>query len=148
MVSTVMSIVEDRDLDLRNQLHNDPNQAADQTALGVNGEWFPLHEYLMPVMTVPLFLLGGINGCLFFNVIVNCALMMLLYYLCARHVQPLTAFVAVTLIAFSTLFLDYSYSYSLDVFAAFLLVAAYSSLVSGRPVLAGFVWGLAVLGRM
>ena len=52
MVSTVMSITEDGGLDLRDQLQNDPSQAADQTSLGKNGEWYPLHEFIMPVVAL------------------------------------------------------------------------------------------------
>jgi hypothetical protein len=43
MITTVMSIVEDGDLDLRNQLRNDPEEAADQTSQGKAGQWYPLH---------------------------------------------------------------------------------------------------------
>lgn len=72
-----MSIVEDGDLDLGNQLHNNPSQPADQTSQGKNGEWYPLHEFPMPVLTVSFYLLFGINGCLIFNVIVSISLMIL-----------------------------------------------------------------------
>jgi len=148
MVSTVMSLVEDRDLDLRNQLHNDPNQAADQTSQGKNGQWYPLHEYLMPVFTIPFYLIFGIDGCLIFNVFISIVLMMTLFNLCARHVDYGSAFAATVLTAFATLFLNYTYSYSLDVFSAFLLVIAYWCAVTGRYGLAGFVWGLAIFARL
>ncbi len=148
MVSTVMSIVADHDLDLRNQLRNAPEQAADQTSQGKNGQWYPLHEILMPVLTVPFYLLFGINGCLVFNVLISVLLMVVLFYLCARHVDLASAFAATILTAFATLFLDYAYSYSLDVFSAFVLVLAYWCAVSRRFVLTGFVWGLAVFSRL
>ncbi len=148
MVSTVMSIVEDHDLDLRNQLHNDPNQAADQTSLGKNGEWYPLHELLMPVLTVPFYILLGIDGCLVFNVLVSILFMIVIFQLCSRHVSTESAFAGTVLIAFPTLFLDYTYSYSLDVFSAFLLILAYWCAVSRRFVLTGFVWSLAIYARL
>ncbi len=148
MISTVISIAEDGDLDLRNQLNNDPNEAADQTAQGSRGEWYPLHEYLMAFATVPFYMLFGVTGCLIFNVLAVILLMMLLFRLCSRHVDQMTAFVAVCLTAFPTLFLDYTYSYSLDVFGAFLIVAAYCSAVGGNLLLGGLVWGIAVAARM
>jgi hypothetical protein len=147
MVSTVMSIVEDRDLDLRNQLRNDPNQAADQTSQGKGGQWYPLHEFLMPVLTVPFYLAFGIDGCLVFNVLISIALMMLLFDLCARHVDYPSAFAATVLTAFPTLFLEYTYSYSLDVFSAFMLILAYWCAVNKKFFIAGFVWGLAIFSR-
>lgn len=147
-VSVVMSIVEDHDLDLRNQLRNDPSQAADQTSQGKNGEWYPLHEILMPVLTVPFYLAFGIYGCLIFNVLVLILFMLLVFRLCARHVDRHTAFTATVLTAFPTLFLNFAYSYSVDVFSAFLLVLAYWCAVENRALLAGFVWGLAVYSRL
>jgi hypothetical protein len=148
MVSTVMSLVEDGDLDLRNQLHNDPAQAADQTSLGENGQWYPLHEFLMPVLTVPFYLAFGIYGCLIFNVLVSILLMLTLFELCCRHVDFQSAFAAIILTAFTTLFLNYTYSYSLDVFSTFLLVLAYWCVVRRRFLPAGFVWGMATLSRL
>lgn len=148
MVSTVMSIVEDRDLDLRNQLKNDPNQAVDQTSLGLNGQWYPLHEIVMPVLTVPFYILFGINGCLIFNVLISVLLMIVLFLLCARHVDYLSAFTAAALTAFPTLFLKYTYSYSLDVCATLLLILAFWCAVSRRFLLTGFVWALAIYARI
>ncbi len=148
MVSTVMSIVEDRDLDLRNQLQNNPGLAADQTSLGKNGQWYPLHEFLMPIVTVPFYVVFGINGCLIFNVVISILLMILLFELCIRHLDYHSSFIATVLTAFPTLFLDYTYSYSLDVFSAFLLTLAFWCLVKNRFMLTGFVCGLATYARL
>lgn len=148
MVRTVMSIVEDGDLDLRNQLGNDPKRASDQTSQGVAGEWYPVHEYLMPILTVPFYVLLGINGCLVFNILVVILLMLALYHLCNRHADCQSSFTAVVLTAFPTLFLEYSYSYSLDVFSAFALVLAYLLAVRNRFFLAGLAWGFAVYARL
>jgi len=148
MVSTAMSIAEDGDLDLRNQLKNDPSQAADQTSLGKNGQWYPLHEFLMPLATVPFFMAFGINGCLIFNVLILTLSMVLLFKLCARHVDAQRAFIATVLTAFQTLFLSYAYSYSLEVFGTFLLLVAYWCAVKCKPMVTGFVWGLATYARL
>ena len=147
MVSTVMSIVEDHDLDLRNQLMNDPNQAADQTSLGQNDEWYPLHEILMPILTVPFYVVFGINGCLIFNMLVCILFMISLFHLCARHVDYPIAFLATVLTAFSSTVIHYTYSYSLDVFSAFLFILAYWCAVQKRFFRTGLVWGLAVYSR-
>ena len=148
IVTAVMSIVEDHDLDLRNQLDNDPDQTAYQTALGKDGQWYPLHELLMPVVTVPFYLAFGIPGCLIFNYVVSILLMMVLFNLCVRHVEGHIAFIAILLTAFPSMFLDYAYGYSQDLFGAFLLVLAYGCLVKHRFMLAGFVWGLATYARL
>jgi hypothetical protein len=147
-VSTVMSLVQDHDLDLKNQLKGDPFQAADQTAQGKNGEWYPLHEILMPVLTVPFFLVFGINGCLVFNVLISILFMLLVFWLCRRHVDIHSAFTSTVLTAFASFFITFTYSYSGDVFSAFLLVLAYWCAVEHRFLLTGFVWGLAIYSRL
>ncbi len=147
-VSTVISIVQDRDLNLKNQLNNDPFQAADQTAQGKNGEWYPLHEFLMPVLTVPFFLAFGINGCLIFNALISILFMVVVFRLCQRHADSHSAFTSTVLTAFASLFLTYTYSYSGDVFGAFLLILAYWCAVEHHFLLTGFVWGLAVYSRL
>jgi hypothetical protein len=148
MVYTTISIAEDGDLDLRNQLENTPSNAADQTSLGKNGQWYPLHEFLMPLLTIPFYLSFGIFGCLIFNIVISMLLMVLLYELCALHVDQVSAFIATILTAFTTLFLNYTYSYSLDVFNAFMLVLSYLTVVKHRYMLGGFIWGLTVYGRL
>ena len=148
MIYTVMSITEDGDLDLRNQLENNPINTAYQTSLGKNGQWYPLHEFVMPVLTVPFYLAFGILGCLIFNIVISILLMIILFELCARHVAHIYAFIATILTAFTTLFLNYTYSYSLDVFSAFMLIFAYLALVKRRFMISGLIWGLAVYARL
>jgi hypothetical protein len=102
----------------------------------------------MPVLTIPFYLAFGIFGCLIFNFLISILLMVLLFELSERHVGHVNAFIATILTAFTTLFLNYTYSYSLDVFNAFMLVLAYLALVKHRYMLGGFIWGLAVYGRL
>jgi hypothetical protein len=107
-----------------------------------------LHEFLMPIVTLPFYMAFGIFGCLVFNIVISIFLMMVLFELCARHVGYGSAFTATALTAFTTLFLNYTYSYSLDVFGAFMLTLAYWCLVKRRYLLAGLVWGLATYARL
>jgi hypothetical protein len=148
LVTTVISLSQDGDLDLRNQLNNDPAEADLQTSMGLKGQWYPVHEYLIAFPTVPFYLLMGIPGCLIFNVLVVILLMMFLYGLCCRHVDEKSAFIAVVLTGFTTLFYEYSYSYSGDVFGACLLVAAYWCIVTRKPCWGGLLWGLSVFARI
>lgn len=148
MVTTVISLVEDRDLDLRNQLKNDPEEAGDQTAQGSKGEWYPLHEYFMSFVTIPFYVLLGVPGCLVFNVLLVIVLQMILYDLCCHYVDHHSAFAAVVLTGLTTLLLDYTYSYSIDVFAAFWLVASYWGMVHRKFMVSGIIWGLSVFARV
>lgn len=148
MVTTVMSIMEDGDLDLRNQLGNKPEEAADQTSQGLRGEWYPLHEFLLAWVTVPFYWLLGVSGCLVINVLMIIMIHMLIYDICCRQMDVLSAFSGVILTALTTIFYEYSYSYSIDVFSGLLLVAAFWGITTSGYWAGGLIWGLAVLGRV
>ena len=147
MAQAVVSLAQDRDLDLRNQLNNDPARAADQTALGARGEWYPLHEPVLAVVALPFFLGAGINGLLLFNLLCAAATQTLLFLLCARFTSPLLALGATLLIGVGTLFLVYSYSFSQDLWGALLTIAAFAAVVDRRPTLGGALFGLAIVSR-
>src|SRR5262249_27750854 len=85
--ATAISILIDRDLDLRNQLAGGVEVHDLQISRGPHGEWYPKHPIVMPVASVPLLALFGIDGFLIGNVIVLVALGLVLYEL-ARTVVP------------------------------------------------------------
>jgi hypothetical protein len=147
-VYTAMSLVEDGDLDLRNQLGFAPSSVDDQTSRGVRGEWYPVHEYLMPVFTVPFYWAFGVNGCLLFNILCSAGIAGVLYLLLLLFVPPLIAAAAGLMTAFGTLFYAYSYSYSLDVFSTLLMLISFYFLLRKQYSAAGFSWGLTVLARV
>ena len=147
MAHAVISLAEDQDIDLRNQLGNDPARAADQTALGARGEWYPLHEPVLAIVALPFYLGAGINGLLLFNLLCAATTQTLLFMLCTRYAPPLLALGATILIGCGTLFLVYSYSFSQDLWGALLTIAAFAALAHERPRLGGVLFGLAVLSR-
>src|SRR5690606_15577473 len=71
MIFTTQSLVEDFDLDLKNQLENNPENIGGQIALGKAGEWFPLHEWLISLFGVPFYLLFGVPGTLLCNMLMS-----------------------------------------------------------------------------
>lgn len=147
MAQTVISLASDGDIDLRNQLNNDPARAADQTARGRDGAWMPLHEPTLAVVSLPFYLAGGINGLLLFNILCAATLQTLIFLICRHVASPLLAFAATLLTGFTTLFLNYSYSYSLDLWGATLVVASFAALLNRRPTLGGALLGFAILSR-
>lgn len=146
-VAAVVSLASDGDLDLRNQLGNDPARAEDQTSRGKRGEWYPLHEPLMPILALPFYLAIGVGGCLVFNFLLCALIPTVVYTQCARLTRSSTAVLAAMLTGCSPLFFEYSYSFSLDMFGALLLCIAYACAVSGHPLGTGAAIGAAVLGR-
>lgn len=148
LVTVVQSLAHDGDLDLRNQLHYAVAEASDQCSLGANGEWFSVHEWLMPLLTVPFYTLWDVNGCLIFNLTVATVSAILAYRLAMRCGSPPAAFAATIVVVFGSMLRDYSYGYSLDVFATLVLLAATLPLLAKDYFLGGLFVGLAVLGRL
>ena len=142
----VRSIAEDGDFDLRNQLENDPKQAADQIALGVNGEWYNVHESLLPIVTVPFYWVFGLHGTLMFNALLLLGTMMAVYRVGLASSSPAYCAIAVFIMAITLA--DWSYSYSVDVFGALLLVVTLLASIRERYALAGLLFALSIVGRL
>lgn len=147
-VSAVQSLVEDGDLDLRNQLQNEYEQASDQVAIGASGEWYPLHELPIIFLAVPFYILLGVNGCLALNIMVAAFFAPLSYALARAFVGARNALFVAVLALFSPVFVFYSYSFSVDVLGAILM--GFSLLLVFRKFyfFAGLACGLAVLSRL
>ncbi len=144
----VQSLVEDGDLDFKNQLDNDFHRTQGQASLGKNGEWFPLHEILMPILAVPFWKLFGVDGCLIFNILIAIATTIVIYYLSLNYASLSSSFFAAILTLSSSLLLAYSYSFSGDLFGAFFFLLSYQQLIKKRFLNCGFFWGCAVLARI
>ncbi len=146
-IQIVQSLAQDGDLDLKNQLENNPLLAADQIALGKNGQWYPLHEFLMSIFTVPLYFLMGLDACLFFNALIAIGTAAVLFLICAEYSSIAASFFAVVLTTSSGILLGASYSFSNDLFGCFFLILSYYLVLKRQDKTAGFVWGLSVLAR-
>ena len=142
----VRSLAEDGDFDLRNQLQNDPTQASDQIALGANGEWYNVHEGLLPVLTVPFYLLFGLHGTLVFNALLLLGTMMAVYHLGLAASSARCCAIAVFIVAITLA--DWSYSYSVDVFGALLVVMTLFASIRELYAVAGFLLALSIVGRV
>jgi hypothetical protein len=124
------------------------DDAWSNVSVGVEGEWYPKHSYVMPVVSTPFFLVWGSNGLLAFN-----ALMMLLglyagYRLAERHAPPLPSAVAVFIVAASPLVPYLTYAYSHDVFYGALVVGGLALLAHERFATGGFLLGLSVFAKL
>lgn len=148
MVTAVQSLAEDGDIDLRNQLGGDPQRAEDQVARGVRGEWYPVHEPLIVFLTLPFYLLFGINGCLVFNFLTSWALALLCYALCRARYPSAAALAAAGFAVCGTIVQRYSYSYSVDVLGAMFAAGAALSYLQRRFSLCGMLLGLSVAARL
>lgn len=148
MATLTTSLVEDGDFDMKNQLGGQVEETQRQIALGKKGEWYSIHEYLISVAAVPFYLLFGINGFLVFNVLCAVLGVLLVYQLVRPYSSEKVAFLCASLLCFTTVYSSFVYHFSIDIFAALLFLWAVLLLFRERHMLAGFVWGLAVLGRL
>ncbi|HMO17690.1 MAG TPA: hypothetical protein PKA63_05715 [Oligoflexia bacterium] len=147
MMLTTISIAEDFDLDLRNQLDNNPARTGGQISIGKNGEWYPLHEPLLSFIGVPLYLLIGLNGTLLTNILLSLLISVLTFMLCAKYFSYLASVTGTVLTISTSLLLYYSYSFSVDVLGACLSLWAIVLLSDKKNYFAGIVYSFAVLGR-
>lgn len=147
MMLTTISLAEDFDLDLKNQLSFDPKRAWDQVSLGARGEWYPLHEWLISLYATPWYLLFGLNGTLLSNMSLSLFIILLMYDLSARFFSPLVSSFCTILTYATSLLLPYTYSFSVDVFGVFLILLSLAFLIRDRYLLAGIFISISVIGR-
>ena len=146
--ATAVSILDDHDLDLRNQLRGGLEVHGRQIALGRNGAWYPKHPILMPLIALPFVAAFGIPGTLVFNLLVLALLALALMRLARQVARPWPAALAAFLLVAGSFLRDYGYNFSPDLFATLVLMLGILSLVRGRDPMAGLLLGLAVCAKI
>jgi hypothetical protein len=144
---TAISIILDHDLDLRNQLKGGLETHERQISMGARGEWYPKHPILMPLLSVPLLPLFGMNAFLVFNVAVLVALAVALFEIASLAARPVAAAAGTLATIFGSFLVLYDYNYSPDLFACLLLTLSILALFRERDATSGFLMGLAVFAR-
>jgi hypothetical protein len=151
---TALSIAQDGDLDLSNQLRGNVENHATQVSLSVDGRIVPKHPILMPLVSLPLVVLLGPLGALGFNVMQLMALLVILYRLAARWASPWTAAASVIMTGIGSVMPHYAWNYSPDIFATLVLAGAIVALPAasdqispGRHLLAGLLLGLSCVSK-
>jgi hypothetical protein len=130
--AVIDSLSEDGDLLLANNISADPLNG--QLAVGTEG-FVPKHPIILPLVSMPFYLLFGSPGLLLFNILDCMLLIVLIFKLNCLFHPRIIAFTTTILYATGTLFLEYTYNYSPDVFATVLIwVVSISSY--GK----GFMW--------
>jgi len=145
---TAVSLLYDRDLDLRNQLAGGLAIHGPQIALGTDGAWYPKHPVLLPVLALPFLGVFGMPGFLIFNLLVLAGLAAAMLRLARLHAPRVAAAGAVLLLLFGTFVRAYAYNLSPDLLATLLLTLGVLALLKRRCVLGGLLLGGAVLGKL
>lgn len=144
---TAISLLTDHDLDLRNQLKRGLAVHKGNISLGARDEWYPKHPVLMPLATVPLVPLFGMNAFLIFNVLILAALGVAMFELACLSVSRAAAAIGTLETMLGSFLILYDYNYSPDLFACLLLTLSIIAAIRGRSLSSGLLAGLAGFAR-
>ena len=146
--SAAISLWEDGDLDLGNQLRGGPAVHQQQVAVAADGAIVPKHPILMPVLSVPFYALFGVRGFLLFNLVVLIILGAMAWETGRLYRGPGAA-AAATLLVFGASFLrEYVYNYSPDLFSTLLVLGGILLILKHRPLWGGALLGISVLAKL
>ena len=146
-IFTTRSLVEDGDLDLKNQLDGNLEKIRDSIGLGTEGEWYMTHPVLMSVAAIPFHIFMGTPGFLVFNVAVLILMVLVTLHMARLFAPEWAAFVTALIFAFTTQIPPTLMNFSPDAFAGLLTLFGVLFVLKDRPLWAGFFWGLAILAR-
>jgi len=146
--ATLLSIVRDRDLDVRNQFEMVSYAAQSNVSLGAGGQWYPKHPVLLPLVSAPFFLAAGDRGLLAFNIAQLAALAAVMWLLARRFATATAASIATLVFMLGTMLRPAAYNWSPDVLTTLLTMAALLALVAHRMVLAAVLMALGIWAKV
>jgi hypothetical protein len=141
----IVSLLQDGDLLLENNVDTDPLNG--QLALGKQG-FVPKHPIIMPLVSIPFYKLLGERGLLLFNIIGCIILALLIFKLNRLFFDGYISFVTTVLYATATLFFNYAYNYSPDVFATVLLLAGLNLVLRNKHYSGAIFLGLSIFAKL
>jgi Mannosyltransferase (PIG-M) len=145
--AAVVSLLEDGDLLLANNISDISDHLNMQLALGKEG-LVPKHPVLMPLFSIPFYLLLKDKGLLLFNVVDCMILMVLIFKLNRLFFDGYIAFTVTALYATGTLFFDYVYNYSPDVFSTVLVLGGLYLVLQRKFYAGALLLGLSVFAKI
>lgn len=143
--AVIISILEDGDLLLDNNINADPLNG--QLAIGQIG-FVPKHPILMPLLSIPFYYAFGNIGLLLFNVLFCALLITLIFMINVQFTDAKFAFITALLYASSTLFLNYIYNYSSDIVSTVILLGGLYLVFRERFYSGTFLLGLSVFAKV
>lgn len=131
-----------------NQRADNVNDAFSNIALGSDGEWWPKHSYLMPIVALPFYWLFGVLGTLLFNLLATVGSIVLCYHVARRFASDNAAITATLLVAFAGPFAAHSYNFSNDNFYTVLILSGLLATLHDKEKGAGLLLGLAIWAKV
>lgn len=143
--AVIDSLLDDGDLLLVNNFPTDPLNG--QLAIG-RGGLVPKHPVIMALFSLPFYFLFGTPGLLLFNILGCVILMLLIFKLNCLFHNSLISFVTTILYATASLFLDYTYNYSPDIFSTVLLVGSLYLILREKFYSGALLLGLSIFAKL
>src|SRR5947207_8999698 len=113
--ATLVSLLEDRDLDVANNLTAERYSLPSNVARGRHGEFYPKHPILLAVAALPFYAVAGDIGLLAFNLAQLAALTLVMWIGARRYAPDAVALLVVLWYAFGTLLRPAAYNFAPDV---------------------------------
>jgi hypothetical protein len=145
--ATLVSLLEDRDLNVENNLTAEGHRMAGNVARGRNGAFYPKHPILLPALALPFYAAAGDRGLLAFNLAQLCALLLVMWLGARRYAPDGIAFALMLWFAFGTMLRPAAYNFAPDVLSTLLVAGAIVALLYERGVAAGVLLGLSLWAK-
>jgi len=143
----VVSLLEDRDLEVANNLTVEWYPMASNVARGRHGQIYPKHPILLAVAALPFYAVAGDVGLLVFNLAQLGALVLVMWIGARRYAPDAVALLVVLWYAFGTLLRPVAYNFAPDVLSTLLVAGGIVALLHGRAAGAGVLLGLALWAK-
>jgi hypothetical protein len=114
-------------------------------ALGRNGEHWPKHPYVLPVLASPLYFALGLPATLLFNLMMYGVIAAGLFRFARAYAEPESAAISVALFVFATIVVGSAYDFSTDVLMLALFSQGLAAVKERRGAWAGVAMGLCVM---
>jgi hypothetical protein len=145
--ATLLSMIEDLDLDVRNQFAVLQYSPASNASLGTAGQWYPKHPIVLPLVSAPFFLAASDPGLLAANIGQLGLLTMVMWILSRRFSTPLASSIATLVFMLGTILRPAAYNWSPDVLSTFITIGALVAIVNHRMAIAGGLLALSVWAK-
>jgi hypothetical protein len=145
--ATLISLLEDHDLDVRNNLIAEQYAVSSNVSLGRKGALYPKHPILLAVAALPFYVVAGDPGLLAFNLAQLCALVVVMWLGARRYAPDWIALPLLLWFAFGTMLRAAAYNFAPDVLSTLLVTGAVVALLAGRSVTGGILLGLSLWAK-
>jgi hypothetical protein len=145
--ATLISLLEDHDLDVRNNLTAERYSMSSNVARGRNGATYPKHPILLAIAALPFYVVAGDPGLLAFNLAQLCALVLLMWLGARRYAPDGIAFALLLWFAFGTMLRAAAYNFAPDVLSTLLVAGGVVALLDGRSLAGGILLGLSLWAK-